>query len=75
MKLAMVFLLGWLVVGFIVALALGKLIRAVGLKVADDEYPDRRFEMRRASMKRSADAPPPLTPNERRHQSDRRKGD
>lgn len=75
MKLAILFLLGWLVVGFIVALALGKLIREVGLNTADDEYPDRRFKMRRASMKGSADAPPPPTRQERRRAPTRRKGD
>jgi hypothetical protein len=75
MKLAILFLLGWLVVGFIVALALGKLIREVGLNTADDEYSDRRFKMRRASMKASADAPPPPTRQERRRAPTRRKGD
>ena len=75
MKLAMLFLLGWLVVGFVVALAIGKLIREVGLKVADDEYPDRRFKMRRAPMARGADASPPPTQEERRGESDRRKGE
>ena len=73
MKLAMLFLLGWLVVGFVVALAVGKFIREVGLNVADDEYPDRRFKMRRASMTRSADAPPQPIQGERRHELDRRK--
>jgi hypothetical protein len=75
MNLAMLFLLGWLVVGFVVALAIGKLIRELGLKVADDEYPDRRFKMRRASMARDADAPPPPIQEERRSASDRRKGE
>jgi hypothetical protein len=75
MNLAMLFLLGWLVVGFVVALAIGKLIREVGLKVADDEYPDRRFKMRRAFMARDADAPPPAIQEERRSASDRRKGE
>jgi hypothetical protein len=74
MKLAILFL-GWLVVGFVVALAIGKLIREVGLNVADDEYPDRRFQMRRASMSRSADAPPASTQEQRRREPDRRKGD
>lgn len=73
MKLAILFLLGWLAVGFVVALALGKLIREVGRNVADDEYPDRRFKMRRATM---ADAAPPSsTEGERRREPDRRKGD
>lgn len=75
MKLAILFLLGWLVVGFIVALALGKLIREVGLNTADDEYPDRRFKMRRASMKRGADASPQPIPEERRRAPARRKDD
>jgi hypothetical protein len=75
MKLAMLFLLGWLVVGFVVALAIGKLIREVGLNVADDEYPDRRFKMRRASMARGADALPPPIQEKRRSASDRRKGE
>ena len=75
MKLALLFLLGWLVVGFVVALALGKLIREVGLNVADDEYPDRRFKMRRASMAPSDDAPPAPTQEERRREPDRRKRD
>jgi hypothetical protein len=75
MKLAILFLFGWLVVGFVVALAIGKLIREVGLKVADDEYPDRRFKMRRAFMARSADAPPTRTQGERRREPNRRKGD
>jgi hypothetical protein len=75
MKLAMLLLLGWLVVGFVVALAIGKLIREVGLKVVDDEYPDRRFKMRRASMARGADAPPPPIQEKRRSASDRRKGE
>lgn len=73
MKLAILFFFGWLAVGFVVALAVGKLIREVGLKVADDEYPDRRFKMRRASMTRSAGAPPPPTQKERRREPDRRK--
>jgi hypothetical protein len=77
MKLAILFLLGWLLVGFVVALAIGKLIREVGLKVTDDEYPDRRFKMRRASMARSANAPAPASPAqaERRREPDRRKDD
>ncbi len=50
MKLV-IFLFGWLLVAFVVAVALGKLIREAGRNVADDEYPDRRIKMRRASMK------------------------
>ena len=73
MKLVIFFLLGWLVVGFLAAVAIGKVIREIGLNVADDEYPDRRIKMRRATVKRSADAPPPPTQGERRRESDRRK--
>jgi hypothetical protein len=72
MKLVILFLLGWLVMGFVVAVAIGKLIREVGRNVADDEYPDRRIEVRRASMSRNTGAPPPPKQGERRHEPDRR---
>lgn len=76
MKLTILFLLGWFVVGFVVALVVGKLIREVGLKVPDDEYPDRRFTMRRASMSHTGGkALPSSAQAERRHEPDRRKGD
>lgn len=75
MKLVIIFLLVWLVVGFVVAVAIGKLIREVGRNGADDEYPDRRIEVRRASMKRSEDARPPPTQGERRRKADRRKNE
>jgi hypothetical protein len=73
MKLAILFL-GWLVVGFVVALAIGKLVREVGLNVADDEYPDRRSQMRRAS-RMAPNAPPASIQEQRRREPDRRKGD
>ncbi len=73
MKLVILFLLGWLMVAFLVALAIGKLIREVGRSVIDDKYPDRRIQMRRASMSRTTSAVPPPTRGERRRKPDRRK--
>ena len=75
MKLVILVLLGWLVVGFVVAIAIGKLIREVGRNVADDEYPDRRIEMRRASMKLADNVSTPPKQGERRRKPDRRNDD